>query len=146
MLGVTVYLTNTCSRKVLYILKYHKITIPVIWFRIVLLLVPMHSSPNSNLLPFLYFSFVSVIRYFTNLTGSTLSFVFTRSDCHLTNKTLVQGLKLTMYCYKWSWLTDGENVHWKHRSMDLAYKVTVYRSLCNICYCHLKIYFITLLE
>jgi len=33
-----------------------------------------------------------------------MSFVFSRSDCHLT----IIEIKLTMYCYKWSWMTVGE--------------------------------------
>ena len=41
-------------------------------------------------------------------TNRKYSFVFTKSECHLTIKTLILGLKWTMFCYKWSRLTVGE--------------------------------------
>jgi len=37
-----------------------------------------------------------------------LSFVFSRLDCHLITQFKHIGLKLTMYCYRWSWLTVVE--------------------------------------
>ena len=50
----------------------------------------------------------SIVHGITWQTGSTLSIVYTRSDCHLTIYPLSIGLKLTMHCYKWSWLTVVE--------------------------------------
>ena len=47
--------------------------------------------PKFNLLPFLYFSFVCVISL--SQTGSTLSYVLSRSDCHLTLITLTHLIK-----------------------------------------------------
>jgi len=48
---------------------------------------------KSNFLPFLYFSFVYVIRFITN-RRSTLSFVFSRSDCHLTIVTVIHWITI----------------------------------------------------
>jgi len=53
---------------------------------------------NFNLLPFLYVSFVRVIRFMTNRKYAFI--LIARSDCHLTSITLICRIKImTIYCY-----------------------------------------------
>jgi len=68
--------------------------------------------PNFKILPFLYFSFVPVITYFTN---RKLSFVLNRSDCHLTFITLFQLLTID---HKLSRLTARELTINNHQQLN----------------------------
>ena len=64
--------------------------------------------------PHLLKSCVHVIRFITNRKYAK-SIVYARSDCHLTIKLyhLSIGFQVTMYCYKWSWLTAVElSISW----------------------------------
>ena len=56
----------------------------------------MHSAANFKFLPLLLHPIVLVIRF--SQTGSMVSFVCTRLDCH-DNITLIHWIKIIMYCY-----------------------------------------------
>ena len=69
----------------------------------------MDSSKNVQAPPqAAYFLWYCDKVYIVSQTGSMLSSVFSRSDCQLTIKPLSIGLKMTMYSYKWIWLTVVE--------------------------------------
>ena len=50
-----------------------------------------------------------------------VSIEYIMSDCHLTIYPSCIGLKLTMYCYKWPWLTDVNCPFWTD---DVAIKIS----------------------
>ena len=67
----------------------------------------MHSSQNFKLLPVLCYCFVCVIRCIANRKYTIFYIHSVRLSTD--NITLIHWIKiLTMYCYKWSWLTVGE--------------------------------------
>ena len=72
-------------------------------------------------------SFLLFVKYGLSQTRSTLSFVYTRSDCHLTIITVLHWIKVDHVLWSDSW----ETVHWRIVFNERPIKVCAANSLVN---------------